>query len=271
MKIRERSCFQNKVLNYYKKNGRTFPWRDTRDPYHILVSEFMLQQTQTIRIASKYGAFLDAFPTIRDLSESTFSNVLSLWHGIGYNRRAKYLHDTARIIVRKFNAIIPRDVDTLDSLPGIGPYTAAAISTFSYNKANTMIETNIRAVFIHEFFPCEKKVSDNEIIPLIKKTIFRKDPRTWYYALMDYGAMLKETTENPNRKSKHYIKQKPFKGSRREIRGKILQTLLQNKESSTKIAKMIETSLSTTENILNDLANEGLITKDDKGIYQLSD
>lgn len=263
--------FQTNLLSWHEKNTRSFPWRNTHDPYHILVSEFMLQQTQTRRVIPKYETFILTFPTIDSLSHSSLSDVLSQWQGIGYNRRAKYLFETARNIVRDYAGTIPSDPELLDSFPGIGAYTAAAISTFAFNKPNIMIETNIRSVYIHEFFSKRKVVSDSEIIPLIEQTLYLKDPRTWYYALMDFGVHLKKTRENPARKSKHYTKQKPFKGSRREIRGKIIKVLLAKKLTSDEISKETETPIPAINETLTHLIDEKLVIKDTSNTYRLSD
>jgi A/G-specific adenine glycosylase len=216
--------FQQLIWEYYRENKRHFPWRETHNPYLILVSELMLQQTQTDRVAPKYSEFLKCFPDFESLARAPLSEVLKLWSGLGYNRRAKFLHQAAQqIVVNKF----PNSIEELKKLPGIGPYTAAALYVFVYNKPAVVIETNIRRVFIHEFFTDREMVTDMELIPVIEKTIDTKNPREWYYALMDYGAMLGRTVENPNRKSKHYTKQSKFEGSRRQLRGKLMRVALE--------------------------------------------
>lgn len=223
--------FQDTIWAYYKQNKRDFPWRETTDPYKILVSEVMLQQTQTARVVPKYELFLEKFPRIKDLAKAANEDVLRLWSGLGYNRRALYLKRSAETIVREKREST-LDPEFLVSLPGIGPNTAGAVYVFSTNKPYVFIETNIRRVFIHEFFDLRFLIMDKEILELIETTLDKESPREWYYALMDYGAHLGKSEVNPNRKSKHYTKQSQFKGSIREARGKILKILLEGKQIS---------------------------------------
>lgn len=218
--------FQNEILSFYREHGRALPWRQTSDPYAILISEFMLQQTQTQRVIPKYARWLEEFPTVRALADAPFTQVLRCWVGLGYNRRARYLHECAKKIVREFDGAVPSNPAALRTLPGIGAYTAAAVAAFAYDKPTIFIETNIRAVFIHFFFSYREEVSDKEIAPLVRASLYEEDPRTWYYALMDYGAALKKRRDNPNRQSKHYVKQSQFKGSLRQARGAIIRALI---------------------------------------------
>lgn len=218
--------FRKAVWAYYCKNGRhALPWRKTHDPYRILLSEMMLQQTQVDRVLPKYKAFLKKFPTLRALATASLADVLREWQGLGYNRRAKFLHEAAKAIA-KANGAFPRSRAELIALPGIGPYTASAMRAFAWNEPAVFIETNIRTAFIHHFFPKKKKVSDAETIRLIVQSLDAKNPREWYWALMDYGAHLKKTEGNASRRSAHHVRQKPFKGSDREVRGAILKTLI---------------------------------------------
>ena len=309
--------FRKIIYDYYRANARDLPWRKTRDPYRIFVSELMLQQTQVESVIPKYERFIVAFPDFGALARAPLRKILALWKGLGYNRRALYLKRAAEIIACDYNGMLPRDVEELAKLPGIGQATASAIAAFAFNKPVVFIETNIRRVFIHHFFNygfdnsfagtgrssrpardadtilsaqkfplsaenqafcvcenCRQKnhrnhtydyqffslehddyrcrqgnhpwpqreidaceicrtkhrqqslISDAEIFPLVEKMLDRKNPRRWYNALMDYGAMFGKQFPNPNRRSKHYVKQKPFEGSDREIRGKILEALL---------------------------------------------
>lgn len=218
--------FRVKVLNFYQKNGRyNLPWRKTKDPYKILISEVMLQQTQVSRVLQKYPQFLRAFPTPKTLAKAPLRRILSVWRGMGYNRRAISLKKTAKAIIKLHAGHIPQDTKELENLPGIGPYTARAIAIFAFNLPEVCIETNIRRTYIHHFFPQSQKVSDKKLLPIIETTMDKKNPREWYSALMDYGSHLAKQTPNPNRKSKHYMKQKPFRGSNREARGNILKIL----------------------------------------------
>jgi A/G-specific adenine glycosylase len=217
--------FRSIIYRYYRQHGRTFPWRQTVNPYHILVSEIMLQQTQTSRVLKKYEEFITAFPDFESLAAAPLQQVLQVWQGMGYNRRAIALQETARTILSSFSGQLPSSPDILITLPGIGPYTASAIPVFAFNQPHAFIETNIRTVYLHFFFSDRSGVNDKEILPLIKATLDRANPRKWYFALFDYGAILK-SVGNSDRQSTHYRKQSPFKGSNREIRGQIIKLLL---------------------------------------------
>lgn len=222
---RKTADFQKIIYDHFRHSGRDFPWRATHDPYHILVSEVMLQQTQTDRVVKKYPSFISAFPDFYSLKAASFFDVMRLWQGLGYNRRAFFLHQTASIIVKRHSGICPASVGALQSLPGIGEATASAICAFAFNQPVVFIETNIRSVFIHFFFQDKNSVADAQIAPLVKDTLDVDSPRQWYWALMDYGAWLKKTQGNPNRKSRHHHRQTPFLNSSRHIRGAIIKLL----------------------------------------------
>jgi A/G-specific adenine glycosylase len=217
--------FRAQLLRWFAQHERDFPWRRTRDPYRILVSEIMLQQTQTDRVLPFYQRFLKQFPSLKKLAGAPTRELLSVWQGLGYNRRALALRELAREVVARFAGKIPSSPILLAELPGIGPYTAGAVAAFAFGESSLFIETNIRTVFLHEFFPQRTGVSDSDIMPLLAAFISRGDPRINYFALMDYGAALKKTHGNSSRRSLHYRKQTPFKGSLRELRGKILKML----------------------------------------------
>lgn len=226
--------FQKKILDFYAVSGRhVLPWRQTSDPYRILVSEVMLQQTQVERVIPKYEAFLRAFPDVFSLAKAPVSSVLALWIGLGYNRRALYLKRTAEAIVERYGGIFPQTEKELQALPGIGAYTASAICAFAYNQSVVCIETNIRRVYIHEFFPERDDVSDKELLPHIQASVYHENPRQWYWALMDYGSHLKKSGVNPNRRSAHYSKQSTFVGSVREVRGAIIRLCTEGSISRT--------------------------------------
>lgn len=227
--------FRREVLDFYRKHGRYhLPWRSPPlqfrqtkaklNPYRILVSEVMLQQTQVDRVIPFYRKFLKRFPSVQHLASSPLSAVLLEWQGLGYNRRAKMLHEAAKKITIYGN--FPREYEKLILLPGVGEYTAKAVRVFAFNEPEVMLETNIRAVFIHHFFSKKSKVPDKKIVSYMIRFGISKNitPREWYAALMDYGAHLKKTHSNPSRKSAHHVKQKPFKGSDREIRGVLLRS-----------------------------------------------
>lgn len=248
------------IWEYYRKNKRALPWRNTTNPYYILVSEVMLQQTQVSRVLTKFPQFIKQFPTFKTLHQATLRDILSVWQGMGYNRRALYLKRIAKIVIKKYKGQLPSDLNILKSLPGIGIATAGSITAFAYNLPTVFVETNIRRVFIHHFFLDKKEVDDKEIIPLVEETLDKKNTRRWYFALMDYGAMLVKQVENPNKRSKHYTVQTPFNGSDRELRGKILQVLIKhNNLDEQKLFTLVSKDVNRIKKIINALYKEGLI------------
>lgn len=221
----QHSEFISVIWHYYQEHKRHFLWRIHHEPYYVLISEVMLQQTQTHRVIYKFEEFITRFNSFETLAHAPLKDVLLTWQGLGYNRRALYLHKTAQTIVNDYNGILPNSPEILAQLPGVGKATAASICAFAYNQPTVFIETNIRTVFIYFFFKDCSEIKDSEIIPLVKQTVDRNNPREWYYALMDYGVMLKKNMPNPNRKSAHYAKQSKFEGSDRQIRGMILKII----------------------------------------------
>ena len=255
--------FQKLIYDYYAENKRVFAWRDTDNPYYVIVSEIMLQQTQTFRVIDKFERFVQVLPTFEALAQAPFSVVLLLWKGLGYNRRARYLQQIAQKIVTEHAGILPRDVKILETFPGIGPATARSIATFAYNQPEVFIETNIRTVFLHHFFPNIKKVHDKKIIPLVQQTLDHKNPRQWYYALMDYGVKLKKEFKNPARRSAHHTIQSKFEGSERQIRGKILEILLRHGHVEIEdLAKLVDRDYELVEKLAHQLVSEQLIQHD---------
>ncbi|MBV9349402.1 MAG: hypothetical protein JO026_01495, partial [Patescibacteria group bacterium] len=223
---RSKEAFRKTVYLHYRKKGRhSLPWRKTKDPYRILVSEMMLQQTQVDRVLPKYRTFLKKFPDMHALAEAPLGSVLKEWQGLGYNRRAKFLHDAAKEIMKTYRGRFPKTHGELVGLPGIGTYTASAIRAFAWNEPEIFIETNIRTAFIHYFFTKRHNIRDAELAALLATTLDKKNPREWHYALMDYGAFIKKNEGNASRRSAHHAKQEPFKGSDREVRGAILRLL----------------------------------------------
>ncbi len=218
--------FQDTILDYYYANARTMPWRDDPSFYAVLVSELMLQQTQVSRVITKFSEFMGRFPTVETLARASLGEVLEVWQGLGYNRRAKYLHEAAKQVVCEG---MPEDMNQLVKLPGVGINTAAAIMNYAYNVPTPFIETNIRSVYLHHFFPAAVSVSDREIMERVIETIPDQSAvaaRTWFWALMDYGAYLKAQGSAHLSSSRHYRKQAPLKGSLREVRGLIIKTLV---------------------------------------------
>ena len=266
------AAFQKQVLSFYKHHGRhNMLWRHTDDPYRILISEIMLQQTQVERVAIKYPEFIDAFPDFAALARAPQSDVIVAWQGMGYNRRAIALKKCAEKMVNDYGGIVPRDPEVLKTFSGIGPATASSICAFAFNLPVVFIETNIRRVFIHSFFPDRDTVTDKDILPLVERALDRENPRVWYWALMDLGTELKKSVPNPNRKSAAYTKQAPFEGSDRRIRGMILKILVgQHNLSEKKILELVNEDPERVRRILNGLENEGFLRKGWTG-YQLAE
>ena len=254
--------FIKTVWEYYKKNKRPMPWRNDVSPYSIFVSEVMLQQTRVSRVLIKYSHFINIFPSFQFLAESQISDILSAWQGMGYNRRALYLKAAARIVCTEYSGHLPEDPTLLDKLPGIGRSTACSIAAFAFNKPVIFIETNIRRVFIHHYFADKINISDSDILPYVGRTLDKKNPREWYWALMDYGAYLATQIDNPNKKSKHYIKQKKFKGSIREIRGGVLKLLLKRPHTLVELENTYKDERLITA--LEGMKREGLVREKNK-------
>ena len=254
--------FQKKVYHYYDTQGRDLPWRKRVTPYRVLVSEIMLQQTQVDRVIEKYKEFLSAFPDFKTLSKAPLPKLLKIWSGMGYNRRALSLRKLAQVVVAEHKGRLTSDPDILVTLPGIGKYTAGAVSAFAFNKPVVFMDTNIRRVFIHEFFRDKQNIHDDELVPFVRQTLDTNDPRKWYNALMDYGSMLKLEHGNPNRKSVHYVRQSPFENSNRQVRGRIVKVLVKGSPlTATSIVKETGMDAERVRKNLDQLAQEGFIVK----------
>jgi A/G-specific adenine glycosylase len=271
------------LKSFYRTSAREhLPWRATHDPYKILVSEVMLQQTQVERVIPFYERFIQRFPTPEALAKAPLSEVLKYWSGLGYNRRGKFLQEAAKLLQKAAELPKKREMngsptpflgssaelttEFLESLPGVGPYTARAIATFAYNRPEIFIETNIRTVFIHYCFAKRHKldslVSDAEILPLVEKALkaSRMKPRDFYAALMDYGSHLKQRGIKLNVRSKHYNKQSKFEGSYRQLRGAILRALLEDSKDIEQLVDITGRKQSDITHALANLSGEGIIT-----------
>jgi len=255
--------FRNIVWKYWRENGRhDLPWRKTRDPYKILVSEVMLQQTQVERVKPFYENFLQKFPNVKALAKAPLAEVLKNWQGLGYNRRAKMLHAAAKEVVAKYGGKFPKNAEELEKLPGIGHYTANAVAAFAFNQDAVFIETNIRTAILHDFFPKKKSVSDAQIRAVLENLLPRGKSREWNLALMDYGAHLKRSGIKLNAKSKHYAKQSKFAGSNREARGAILKELSRSAAAAPRLAGLLgDDRALQLKSALAALQKEGLIQK----------
>lgn len=264
--------FRTIIWDHYHAYARPMAWRETLDPYCIYVSEVMLQQTQVERVKIKYPEFIKAFPDFPSLARAPLGEILRVWQGMGYNRRAKLMKAAAERIVSEFAGNIPRDVADLRTLPGLGPATAGSVAAFAYNTPVVFIETNIRRVFIHFFFREREDVADSEILPLVERSLDREHPREWYYALMDYGAMLKQEVNNPNLRSRAYKRQSSFEGSSRQVRGKILRLILDVGPTDRKtISRRIDDDKGRAEMIIGELIAEGFLEADEDGSIRIAD
>ena len=280
---------------------RDLPWRRTYDPYAIWISEVMLQQTQVSRVDGRWQRWLEHFPTVDALAAAAPSDVLEEWQGLGYNRRALSVHRAAQAI-SEAGGVFPQDQKELVKLPGIGPATAAGIRAFAFNLHGVYLETNVRTVFLHELYPQAEGVPDSELVPLVELTcpasvvgsastadaagvdeavvasIAELTPRSWYYALLDYGAYLKKTIPNPSRRSKSHVKQSRFEGSHRQKRAELLRVLLAHKDEGGAEFDTLHQELCQIEvnagretlneqvtlGLLEELAKEGFCQKNDE-------
>lgn len=221
----ENKEFQRLLAQKGEELYRTMPWREDTRPYYVLVSELMLQQTQVPRVVPKFEAFIGAFPNETALAKATLADVITLWQGLGYNRRAKFLHEAAKMIVNEYAGIFPSTEADILRLPGVGKNTAGAILAYAFNTPAIYVETNVRTVYIHHFFADNFAVHDKQIIEQLEATIDKNNPRLFYQNLMDYGTWLKSQGVRNISQSRHYRKQSPLKGSIREVRGQIIKLL----------------------------------------------
>ena len=221
-----REAFVALVRHQGENLYRDLPWRNIDDAYGVLVSEVMLQQTQVVRVQRYWQRWMSLFPTVDALVAADTATVLETWQGLGYNRRALALKRACEQCSAEFGGRLPQEAEELVRLPGIGPATAAGVIAFAYNRPSVYIETNVRSVFLHELFPDAQDVSDKQLAPYVANTCPDEGARSWYYALLDYGAHLKTQVGNPSRRSSHYARQSAFEGSRREKRSFILKCVL---------------------------------------------
>ena len=262
--------FREIVLDNYRRAGRKFPWRGAA-PWGVMVSEYMLQQTQTGRVISYWENWMRLWPGPKALAKASMEEALREWSGLGYNRRCYNLKNAAAIIANDYNGAVPQTPDSLRLLPGVGPYIAGAIACFAYNYPSVFIETNIRSAVIHCFFHGRNDVNDIEIFPILEAALDRNDPRTWYYALMDYGVSVKKSTINPGRRSAHYTRQSPFPGSFRQARGKVIRALASmGPGSAGDLAAVSGLDEEKLYGVLDRLVKESLVAEKG-GKYQIRD
>ncbi len=193
------SAFQARLLRWFRKYGRDLPWRKTRDPYKILVSEVMLQQTQVERVRSYYERFLHEYPTVRDLATAHPARVRESWEGLGYYARARHLHAAAREVTRRHDGRFPRGLDEVMALPGVGRYTAGAVLSFAYGEPAPVLDTNVRRLLSRVFVrrrPASPGRLDQRLWALAERTIPHRQAWAFNQALMDFGATVC-TARNP--------------------------------------------------------------------------
>ena len=275
--------FRSAVLLRGRELYRDLPWRRTRDPYAIWLSEVMLQQTQVSRVDGRWQRWLERFPSVDALAVADAADVLEEWQGMGYNRRALSLLRAAQVVAND-GGVMPSDTNRLVALPGIGPATAAGIRAFAFDLPGVYLETNVRTVFLHELYPDASSVPDRELVPLVEATCPPDasdpcdDPRTWYYALLDYGAYLKRTVPNPSRRSSTHVRQSRFEGSHRQKRAMMVRIVLAHRGGLTVEEACRELSAQEVEAgrepvgaadaqaLLEELAAEGFCRQED-GIW----
>ncbi len=266
--MQDLSTFITTVYTHYAQHKRIFSWRENITPYRVVVSEIMLQQTQTDRVKYKFEQWLNRFPNFESLAQASTADVIVSWSGLGYNRRALALHAIAQRVMLEYHGHLPDNPEVLVTFKGIGINTAGSIGAFAFNKPTVFIETNIRAVYIHHFFPQEEKVHDKQLLPLIEATVDKFNAREWYYALMDYGVILKKEQKNPSRKSAHYTVQSKFEGSERQIRGMILRSLAEyGKLNLDDLTAIIPRDSRRIEKNLSDLISEGFVKNNNDHYY----
>jgi A/G-specific adenine glycosylase len=271
-------AFVASVLSHGRELYRDHPWRRTRDPYAVLLSEVMLQQTQVARVVGRWGRWLERFPTLDALAAAPLADVLAEWQGLGYNRRAIALKRLAEQVVAEHAASgapgepqLPCSERALLALPGVGPATAAGVRAFAFGEPSLYLETNVRAVVLQELFADADGVRDAQVVPLLHEAldVLRErgvSPRDWYYALLDYGAHLKRTHPNPSRRSAHHARQSRFEGSRRQKRARLLRVVLEEPGlSAGELAGALGLDLALAEEILRELAAEGFVAEEPGG------
>jgi A/G-specific adenine glycosylase len=252
--------FLTTLFGHYDQHGRhDLPWRRSAEPYHIVVSELMLQQTQVGRVIPKYQAFLEQFPDVSRLASASLGDVLVAWQGLGYNRRAQYLWRAAQQVRDEFSGVFPDTLEDLVSLPGIGKNTAGAVRAYAFDQPALFVETNIRSVIIHHFFKDRENISDTEILHVLKQLLVDASPRTFYWAMMDYGAFLKQSVGNNISRSKHYVLQSKFAGSKRQLRGAVIRNLSSGPKTEASVLDTIADE--RLPGVLDDLIREQLIVR----------
>ncbi|MFW9767877.1 MAG: Fe-S cluster assembly protein HesB [Candidatus Thorarchaeota archaeon] len=262
-------AFQNKVMNWWNENGRDLPWRCDSSPYNVLVSEVMLQQTQVSRVVPKYLEFLRRYPTIESLAEADAKELLKVWSGLGYNRRAMWLRDAAKQIVERGG--FPRTVEELRELKGVGPYTSRSILIFAFNEDLATVDTNIRRVLIASGFATED-MSDRELQRVADDFLPKGRSRDWHNALMDYGSLV---LDSGSTNIAPLTRQPKFKGSTRQLRGAIIRILTDSEPiSQNELVSYLNSEdiqCGDVGPVLDQLLAERLVERTDAGRFKIVD
>jgi len=262
--------FQKSIFTWWTIHKRDLPWRHTRDPYRIMVSEVMLQQTQVSRVLAGYREFIERYATVSDLAQATPADVLRIWKGMGYNRRAMYLLRAAKAIVEIYHGKFPVSEEELIKLPGLGKYTARAILVFAYAQEVPLVDTNIRQIITHFFFNGEPQ-KESVIEEVAGQLIPPAKSWEWHQALMDYGALAMQNAKCQmlNKKKKTI----PFRDSNRFYRGRIVDRLregdMRESKLTSELEKKYEKSNDFLKAILQGLEADGLISRSKTGIISL--
>ena len=268
-----RAALRRTVLSWFRRHGRDLSWRRTADPYRILVSEVMLQQTQVSRVLPAYARFLGRFPTLNALANASLGDVLREWSGLGYNRRARDLHRIARAV----GTALPRTAAELDALPGVGPYTASAVACFAHEDTGAFADTNIRRVLGRTLIG--RVATEREAVDLDRAFLAPRAPAKWHHALMDIGATIclarrprcaacplrggcayRGAEEPPRRK------QTAFADSERRVRGAIIRRLATATSPMTVRALRRGIGDVRVSRLVVVLEREGLVEVSDKGV-----
>ncbi len=288
----ERTRAQEKLLTWYQANRRSFPWRETTDPYAILVSEVMSQQTQLERVESAWTAFLDRWPTVEDLAAADRSAVVGFWteQRLGYNNRARYLHEAAHTVLEEFDGAVPEDPETLETLQGVGPYTANAVASFAFNTGGPVIDTNVKRVFYRAFEEIHN-TDDPDYETVANALMPAGESRIWNNAIMELGGVACQKQPRcdeedcPWREWCHAYQtgdftapdvptQPSFEGSRRQFRGRIVRALSNHDELTLdELGPKIRVDYSPDgehgrewlEGLLTDLVDDGLLDVEKSG------
>lgn len=274
-----KETLQTELLEWYRENHRSLPWRETDDPYEILVAEVMLQQTQVSRVVPKWEAFLEAFPTVEDLAAASLKDVLQRWDGLGYNNRAKWLKQSAEQIMDEYGGSFPQDPEELQELQGVGEYTANAVASFGFNNGGPVFDTNVRRV-LYRF---HGEAADQELKAFHRSIFPEERSRIWNNAIMELGAEvcvegtprcrecpLREDCTAWQRKdfaTPDIQSQSKFEGSWRSYRAKLLKLLMNGALTRDELAEQLELpDKYDLDALIAELDGEGMIEEEGETI-----